>query len=153
MRKIFFILLASLIFSGAAMAQSNETYIYCKAGFYFSISGKCDLVVDYGQYDGKLVPKSVNEKSGVRTFNSEMAAINWLSMNGWELHMYRPRINDETDYERYILRMNVTGMSEEEINKRLAIFEGKDAYPPQNPDGTFPIFPEAEEQTILSPIE
>lgn len=153
MKKIIFILLAGLMFSSATMAQNNETYIYCKARFYFTLTGRCDLVVDYGQFNGKMIPTSVNEMVGLKSFNSEMAAINWLGINGWELLMYRPRLSDDTDYERYILRMNVTGLSEEEINKRLAIFSGEGGYPPQNADGTFTSVPKVEEQTILSPIE
>lgn len=70
-------------------------------------------------------------------FNSEMAAINWLSRNGWELYMYRPRLDDDIDYERYIMRMNVTGLSEEEINKRLEPLKGINFVAPQDHDGLF----------------
>ena len=139
MKKLLLTLVAGLLFTCGAFAQSQnqETYIYSKVEFYYLINGKCDIVVDYGQFDGKLIAKSISKLCNMDYFNSEMAAINWLSRNGWELYMYRPRLDDDIDYERYIMRMNVTGLSEEEINKRLEPLKGINFVAPQDPDGLF----------------
>ena len=73
--------------------------------------------------------------------NSEMAAINWMSRNGWELYMYRPYMSEGDSSIYYIMRMDVTGMTEEQINSKLTMFvmPTSDTLPPQNVDGSFPI--------------
>lgn len=159
MKKILLAVLFCICFAGNGIAQTQEqqSYIYCKVSFtYMTIRGKCDIYVDFGQFESKLLPDTMNMTCDMDEFNSEMAAVNWLSRNGWELFLYRPVINsDESNTNRYIMRMNVTGLTEAEINERIAVLYKKDApaAKPQNPDGTFPEQPKSADQLILTPVE
>lgn len=123
--------------------QDQQSYIYCKVSFlYVTLRGKCDIYVDFGQFESKLLPDTMNMVCGIEEFNSEMAALNWLSRHGWELYMCCPITNpEEVKNNSYIMRMNVTGLTETEINEHIAIFNHKEAHSvvQQNLDGTFPV--------------
>lgn len=160
MKRFLLFICACLIFAGGARAQEQvldlgevpshqgqRDYIYCKVDFNNNQHTKCEILVDFGQYEKKLLPNTVNDKRLMGPFNSEMAAINWLSRNGWELYMYRPYINEGDSAVFFIMRMDVTGLTEEQINSRLTMFvmPTADALPPQNFDGSFPVTKPSEE--------
>ncbi|MBQ6878781.1 MAG: hypothetical protein IJN52_01080 [Bacteroidales bacterium] len=157
MKRFFLFICACFVLIGSAIAQTAEQreYIYCTVDFSDNPNRKCEIFVDFGQHMKKLLPDTVNDKRLMGQFNSEMAAINWMSRNGWELFMYRPHMSEGSSYIRYIMRMDVTGMTEEQINSKLTMFvmptEG--VRPPQNPDGSFPVMKTAEETpTFLNPV-
>ena len=140
MKRFLLFICACFIFIGGAEAQEQREYIYCLVDFKNTPQSKCEMFVDFGQYEKKLLPDTVNDKRLMRQFNSEIAAINWMSRNGWELYIYSPYINEGDSNVKYIMRMDITGMTEEQINSKLTMFvmptEG--VRPPQNPDGSFP---------------
>ena len=58
-----------------------------------------------------------------RFFNSQIAALNWLGMHGWELvTLDNSMINGTTTDGKLYLRLDVTGLTYEEINEQLSIF-------------------------------
>lgn len=166
MKKILLFFLSCFCFAGNVMAQAQtqtqaqaqtltltqaqtqnqpqeqQSYIYCKVSIvYMTVRGKCDIYVDFGQFESKLLRDTMNMTCDMKEFNSEMAALNWLSRNGWELFQYSQVMDpEESNPARYIMRMNVTGLTEAEINERIAVLckKGVPSAKPQNPDGTFP---------------
>lgn len=141
MRNIIFAATAFILCMTAAAAQeqTSKSYIYCEVDLVHIGGGRYEIVVDYGQHDNKLFPKTLNDKCLIPAFNSEMAVINWMSRNGWELFLFNPHINDGSGNDKYIMRMDVTGLTEEEINQRLVLFQApvSNAKPPQLADGSF----------------
>lgn len=157
MKKIITFICACFILIGSAMAQIPEQreYIYCSVDFINSPVGRCEIIVDFGQQIKKLFSDTVNDRRFMGQFNSEMAAINWMSRNGWELFMHNPHINEGTSNIKYVMRMDVTGMTEEQINSKLAmfVFPTTGVRPPQNPDGSFPTISTPQDtSTFLNPV-
>ena len=157
MKKIITFICACFVLIGSAVAQVAEQreYIYCTVDFSDNPNRKCEIFVDFGQHMKKLLPDTVNDRRLMGQFNSEMAAINWMSRNGWELFMYRPHMSEGSSYIKYVMRMDVTGMTEEQINSKLTMFvmptEG--VRPPQNPDGSFPTMRKPQDTaTFLNPV-
>ena len=112
MKKIITFICACFVLIGSAVAQVAEQreYIYCTVDFSDNPNRKCEIFVDFGQHMKKLLPDTVNDRRLMGQFNSEMAAINWMSRNGWELFMYRPHMSEGSSYIRYVMRMDVTGI-------------------------------------------
>lgn len=157
MKKIITFICACFVLIGSAVAQVAEQreYIYCTVDFSDNPNRKCEIFVDFGQHMKKLLPDTVNDRRLMGQFNSEMAAINWMSRNGWELFMYRPHMSEGSSYIRYVMRMDVTGMTEEHINSKLTMFvmPTDDVRPPQNPDGSFPTMRTPQDTvTFLNPV-
>ena len=157
MKKIITFICACFVLIGSAVAQVAEQreYIYCTVDFSDNPNRKCEIFVDFGQHMKKLLPDTVNDIRLMGQFNSEMAAINWMSRNGWELFMYRPHMSEGSSYIRYVMRMDVTGMTEEQINSKLTMFimPTDDVRPPQNPDGSFPTMRTPQDTvTFLNPV-
>jgi len=150
--------------SGNAQAQQPEatprSYIYCTVEFdaikevqeekinsYTKVTKewKVTMKVDYGQYEDRYVAPLVDNDGNVRIFNSEIAALNWMGLHGWELITpYYGMSNGNSMNHKIYLRRNVTGMTSEEINEVLSIFSNKtynlgdtDSTWSQNPDGLF----------------
>lgn len=157
MKRFLLFICACFIFISGATAQEQildmgqlekvqREYIYCKVDFNNNPHTKCEIFVDFGQQEKRLLPDTVNDKRMMGQFNSEMAAINWMSRNGWELYMYRPYMSEGDSSIYYIMRMDVTGMTEEQINSKLTMFvmPTADTLPPQNVDGSFPITRQSE---------
>ena len=157
MKKIITFICACFVLIGSAVAQVDEQreYIYCTVDFSDNPNRKCEIFVDFGQHMKKLLPDTVNDRRLMGQFNSEMAAINWMSRNGWELFMFRPHMSEGSSYIRYVMRMDVTGMTEEQINSKLTMFvmPTDDVRPPQNPDGSFPTMRTSQDTvTFLNPV-
>ena len=149
MKRILAILavIFSLCIAAASVAaQTNEqdqsVYIYSIVKFKNTLQNstwKVSLTVDFGQADYKEADKVVDADGNHKLFNSNVAALNWLGMQGWEFVPY-PTLNEGTSRSKYYMRLNVTGMTAEEINEKLNIFynpKQSDATSVQNKDGLF----------------
>ena len=149
MKRILAILavIFSLCIAAASVAaQTNEqdqsVYIYSIVKFKNTLQNstwKVSLTVDFGQADYKEADKVVDADGNHKLFNSNVAALNWLGMQGWEFVPY-PTVNEGTSRSKYYMRLNVTGMTAEEINEKLNIFynpKQSDATSVQNKDGLF----------------
>ena len=134
------------IAASSVAAQTNEqdqsVYIYSIVKFKNTLQNstwKVSLTVDFGQADYKEADKVVDADGNHKLFNSNVAALNWLGMQGWEFVPY-PTVNEGTSRSKYYMRLNVTGMTAEEINEKLNIFynpKQSDATYVQNKDGLF----------------
>ena len=119
-------------------ASSDKAYIYCKASFDdFKVKKErkihnytqeytervYKLSVDCRQYDDKLtyIYGVINDDKGKpREFKSYVAALNWLGLMGWELLPYPTTYRSDTHHDlEYWFRMDVSGLSTEEINAKL----------------------------------
>ena len=149
MKRILAILavIFSLCIAAASVAaQTNEqdqsVYIYSIVKFKNTLQNstwKVSLTVDFGQADYKEADKVVDADGNHKLFNSNVAALNWLGMQGWEFVPY-PTVNEGTSRSKYYMRLNVTGMTADEINEKLNIFynpKQSDATSVQNKDGLF----------------
>ena len=131
--------------SYCADAQENtpaaKAYIYCTA--YFNSTNevkekkinsytqkyrerKYTLRVDCRQFDQDIkgVKTVVTDGNGSMVdFPSPIAGLNWLGMMGWELIPY-PQAYDTDGFipEEYWLRLDVTGLTVDEINQKLSVF-------------------------------
>ena len=161
-----FTLAAAVLFicfsANNAYAQQPEvnhrSYIYCAVSFGAAKESieenignssytrevkewKTTIYVDYGQRnEGKPSPLAGSDGKTI-FFNSRMAALNWLGMNGWELVATDDFIqNGTTNESKVYLRMDVTGLTYKEINDRLVIFTDpdlNDSCRSQQQDGMF----------------
>ena len=150
MKLIITILMAMFISMGSASAQEvavsfenndviGKAYIYCKVSFddtkvereekihnytrtvkerVYTLRVDCrqdnsDLISFYG------IVK--DDEGNQKEFNSLMAGLNWMGMMGWELVpypiAYRSDMSVSTDYW---FRMDVSGLSTDDINAKLA---------------------------------
>lgn len=121
--------LLSYSVSAKQTTQSHTSYIYCLVQFQSTdiVKGrKVKMYVDYGQTNFNIfgLDKVLNADGEEKTFNSEIAGLNWLGMQGWELTPY-PSINEGDPSSKFYMRMDVTGLSYEEINEKLSIFSNK----------------------------
>lgn len=152
MKWIITILMAMFISMGSASAQEvavsfenndviGKAYIYCKVRFddtkvereekihnytrtvkerAYTLrvdcrQDNCDLISFYG------IVK--NDEGNQKEFKSLMAGLNWMGMMGWELVpypiAYRSDMSVSTDYW---FRLDVSGLTIEQINKKLSEF-------------------------------
>jgi len=84
---------------------NNTNYQYIEMWEkYNKRNGKLHVMIDYGQSltpdDGNLQLKMRNSKGGVLEFNSIVAILNFMYMNGWEL----AATQTTEDIESYILQ-------------------------------------------------
>ena len=131
--------------SYCANAQENtpaaKAYIYCTAYFRGTRVDNEEKInnytqktkvweytmrVDCRQYDKNIkgVRTLVTDENGNETiFPSPIAGLNWLGMMGWELIPY-PQAYDTDGFipEEYWLRLDVTGLTIDEINQKLSVF-------------------------------
>ena len=136
---IVFIVSSAGTLSAQVNVSSDKAYIYCKAYFddfkvkrqrkihnytqeYTEHVNK--LILDCRQYDDKLtyIYGVINDEEGKpREFKSYIEAINWLGLMGWELLPY-PTIYSSDIYNDivYWFRMDVSGLSTDEINAKLS---------------------------------
>ena len=122
--------------------DTHRSYIYCcvyfgsfkeikteKINAYTKTLGKewkVTMSVDYGQYDDDFIPPLTDSDGNVRLFNSQVAALNWLGMHGWELiSQEHSMMNGDSRNHRTYLRLDVTGLSYEEINGHLSLFSNE----------------------------
>lgn len=119
--------ISAQMMSAQESSQGHKSYIYCTVEFSHT-NKKVDMTVDYGQYDRYLLSDGlvVTDSEGKpRTFNSSIAGLNWLGMHGWELIPYATVIDGDSR-STYYMRLDVTGLSYDEINRMLAIFSNKE---------------------------
>ena len=135
---ILAVIFSLCIAASRVAAQTNEqdqsVYIYSIVRFKNTLQNstwKVSLTIDFGQADYKEADKVVDADGNHKLFNSNVAAFNWLGMQGCEFVPY-PTVNEGTSRSKYYMRLNVTGMTAEEINKKLNIF-----YNPKQSDATY----------------
>lgn len=119
--------------------SSDKAYIYCTVSFDGNKVQKekqihnytqkytervLNMHVDCRQYDGELtyIYGVINDENGKpREFKSYVAALNWLGLMGWELLPYPTTYRSDLSYDEvYWFRMDVSGLSTDEINAKLA---------------------------------
>lgn len=120
--------------------SSDKAYIYCIVKFDdFKVQKEKQLSqtytqkytervykisVDCRQYDDELtyiygVINDENDKP--KEFRSYMAGLNWMGLMGWELLPYPTTYRSDMSHNlEYWFRMDVSGLSTEEINAKLA---------------------------------
>lgn len=139
---IFCLCIAASSVAAQTNGQAQSVYIYSIVKFKNSLQNstwKVSLTIDFGQADYKESDKVVDTDGNLKLFNSNVAALNWLGMQGWEFVPY-PTVNEGTSRSKYYMRLNVTGMTAEEINDKLNIFynpKQSDTSYIQNKDGMF----------------
>lgn len=122
--------------ASAQQEVKHRSYLYCSIQFggdkmvveetignytRESKEWRVTLHVDYGQLGGPDILK--DSEGNKRFFNSQIAALNWLGMHGWELvTLDNSMINGTTTDGNLYLRLDVTGLTYEEINEQLSIF-------------------------------
>lgn len=137
--------------ASAQQEVKHRSYLYCTAEFGAdkevveekignytreNKEWKVTLHVDYGQSNGSTVLKDA--EGNKLFFNTEMAAINWLGMRGWELVTPDKHfINGTSSGYKLYFRLDVTGLSYEEINEQLSAFIGGSDVRTQKADGLF----------------
>ena len=130
----------------SASAQENvrtgKAFIYCTVNFKSSIFNKENkinnytykskewehtMTIDCRQHDSSINGSKItvtDENGNNVKFSSIMAGLNWLGMMGWELMPY-PLAYDTDGFipQEYWLRLDVTGLSTDEINQKLSAFK------------------------------
>jgi hypothetical protein len=136
---IVFIVSSAGTLSAQDNASSDKAYIYCSVTFNdFKVQKEKQthnytqkytervykMSVDCRQYDDDLtyIFGVINDKDGQpREFRSYMAGLNWLGRMGWELLPYPTTFRSDMNLElEYWFRMDVSGLSTDEINAKLA---------------------------------
>ena len=129
--------------AGTLSAQENTSsdraYIYCRVTFDdFKVQKEKQIhaytkkytervykmYVDCRQYDDDLtyIFGVINDEDGQpREFRSYMAGLNWLGRMGWEILPYPTKYRSDVIQDlEYWFRMNVSGLSTDEINAKLS---------------------------------
>lgn len=139
---IFTLCTASSNAEAQTNCQNQSAYVYSIVDFQntkHNNEWKVKMTVDFGQADYSKRELVVDEDGNDRIFNSNIAGLNWLGMQGWEFVPY-PTLNDGSSRTKYYMRLNVTGLSPEEINQRLNVFynpKSSDTTNVQDKDGLF----------------
>lgn len=122
--------------------QDQSAYVYCIVDFQntkHDNEWKVKMTIDFGQANYREREQVVDEDGNDMVFNSNIAGLNWLGMQGWEFVPY-PTLNDGDSRTKYYMRLNVSGLTLEEINDKLNIFynpKKSDTTYIQNKDGLF----------------
>ena len=114
--------------------QDQSAYVYCIVDFQntkHDNEWKVKMTIDFGQANYREREQVIDENGNDMVFNSNIAVLNWLGMQGWEFVPY-PTLNDGDSRTKYYMRLNVSGLTLEEINDKLNIF-----YNPKNSDTTY----------------
>ena len=135
------VLMASTAATVAAQdkTSSENAYIYCRVTFDdFKVQKEKQIhnytqkyteraykmSVDCRQYDDDLtyIFGVINDEDGrPREFRSYMAGLNWLGRMGWEMLPYPTTYRSDVIQDlEYWLRMDVSGLSADQINAKLA---------------------------------
>lgn len=123
MVAVTFLMCISAHNASAQQEVKHRSYLYCSILF-----GGDKMVVEetIGNYtrESKEWRDILKDSDGnKRFFNSQIAALNWLGMHGWELvTLDNSMINGTTTDGKLYLRLDVTGLTYEEINEQLSIF-------------------------------
>ena len=155
MKWITTILMAMIISMGSASAHevatavenndlTGKAYIYCIVDFNDIKVEKVEKIHNYTRtFKERAYTLRVNcrqdnsdlisfygivkdNEGNERKFSSQMAGLNWMGMMGWELvpypKAYRSDMSVETDFW---FRLDVSGLTIEQINKKLSMFGSK----------------------------
>ena len=142
---LFLICVSASDLSAQDGAVSGKAYIYCRVWFDdFKVDKERQLgsytqkykeraikmMINCTQYDTNLKSLSgtvTDEEGNPRAFSTYMSGLNWLGTMGWELMAYpSPYRSDMTIFEDYFLRLDVSGMTYEQINEKLSAFQRKE---------------------------
>lgn len=142
--RLFAVAIVLMVSTTATVAAQDKTssenaYIYCRVTFDgFKVQKEKQIhaytkkytervykmSVDCRQYDDDLtyIFGVINDEDGQpREFRSYMAGLNWLGRMGWELLPYPTTFRSDMELElEYWFRMDVSGLSADEINAKLA---------------------------------
>ena len=136
---IVFMVSTAATISAQENPSSDKAYIYCRVTFddlkvqkekqihnytHKYTERVYKMSVDCRQYDDDLIyifGVINNEEGNPREFRSYMAGLNWLGRMGWELLPYPTTFRSDMNLElEYWFRMDVSGLSNDEINAKLA---------------------------------
>ena len=136
---LVFIVSTAGIISAQESTPSAKAYIYCHVAFDdFKVHKERQIhnytqkyteraykmYVHCHQYDSELTYISgvINDEEGKpREFRSYIAGLNWLGLMGWELLPYPTTYrSDISQYPKYWFRLDVSGLSTDEINAKLS---------------------------------
>ena len=142
--KLFAVTIVLMVSTAATMSaqehtSSDKAYIYCRVTFddlkvqkdkqIHAYTQKYTervykMSVDCRQYDDDLtyVYGVINDEEGQpREFSSYMAGLNWLGRMGWEMLPYPTTYRSDISQDlEYWFRMDVSGLSADDINVKLA---------------------------------
>ena len=142
--RIFAVAIVLMASTAATVAAQDKTssenaYIYCRVTFDdFKVQKEKQIhnytqkyteraykmSVDCRQYDDDLtyIFGVINDEDGrPREFRSYMAGLNWLGRMGWEMLPYPTTYRSDVIQDlEYWFRMDVSGLSTDEINAKLA---------------------------------
>ena len=117
MRTILvFALFLSLAYSKSTSAQTPtdstkiSKYVYCElVGMQKLLSTKVNVSVDYGEETRLFQDTRMrDEQTGkVRSFNSMVDALNYMSNNGWEFVQAYVVTNGQQNVYRWLLKMKI----------------------------------------------
>ena len=143
--RLFAVAIVLMVSTAATVAaqdkiSSENAYIYCRVTFDdFKVQKEKQIhnytqkyteraykmSVDCRQYDDDLtyIFGVINDEDGrPREFRSYMAGLNWLGRMGWEMLPYPTTYRSDVIQDlEYWLRMDVSGLSADEINARLSL--------------------------------
>ena len=150
MKLIITILMAMFISMGSASAQEvavsfenndviGKAYIYCNVSFDDTKVEREEKIHNYTRtvkeraYTLRVDCRQDNsdlisfygivkdDEGNQKEFNSLMAGLNWMGMMGWEMLPYPTKYrSDISQYLEYWFRMDVSGLSTDDINAKLA---------------------------------
>ena len=142
--RLFAVAIVLMASTAAIVAAQDKTssenaYIYCRVTFDdFKVQKEKQIhnytqkyteraykmSVDCRQYDDDLtyIFGVINDEDGrPREFRSYMAGLNWLGRMGWEILPYPTTYRSDVIQDlEYWLRMDVSGLSADQINAKLA---------------------------------
>ena len=142
--RLFAVAIVLMVSTAATVAAQDKTssenaYIYCRVTFDdFKVQKEKQInaytqkytervykmSVDCRQYDDDLtyIFGVINDEEGrPREFRSSMAGLNWLGRMGWEMLPYPTTYRSDVIQDlEYWFRMDVSGLSADQINAKLA---------------------------------
>jgi hypothetical protein len=142
--RLFAVAIVLMVSTTATVAAQDKTssenaYIYCRVTFDdFKVQKEKQIhnytqkyteraykmSVDCRQYDDDLtyIFGVINDENGQpREFRSYMAGLNWLGRMGWEMLPYPTSYRSDMNLDQvYWFRMDVSGLSADQINAKLA---------------------------------
>ena len=121
MKKYIILLTVSLLFAYNGYCTEVDKpikYIYCSISTATSMSFNrmTNISIDYGEKTDLFERNRLVDSSGeLREFNSFVDALNWLGDIGWEVvQNYQVQNSEGKIFNRWLLKKNVTDMSEED---------------------------------------
>lgn len=131
MKKL--LLIGLLLFSSVlcSFAQTEtpakQSYIFCEiVGTTRVASNKCDVVLDFGQFNKYLSDQRLVDENGeVIVFNSMVDAMNWMGKIGWEFVQAYVLTNSFGYVYHWLLKLDLDALSAEEKEEVLSKLQTK----------------------------